>query len=294
MQLDKTSIVIRERNYFDILDLALRVVRTYPAPLFITMLLGTIPFAALNHWWIGTWADVDYTYHADNIFDLLFGYLYVLPYDYLFACTLLIVIEMPLATMLTTIFLGQVTFMKQPGAKLIARDAAGSLGQMLIFQVIVRSLLGVMVFTWFILFSIWPYLNEVILLERNPLTRRGANRMTTMRRSSALHSGSFGDLFGRWVAAVMIAATLVLAIWLGLALLGNMLFASTSSADPESGQLYSATDFTVYLQAAIWIVVHFFSVVRFLSYLDLRIRREGWEVELMLRAEAARMVRQPT
>ena len=284
MQLDKTSIVIRERNYFDILDLALRVVRTYPAPLFITMLLGTIPFAALNHWWIADLADIDY---ADETGDIV-------PFGYLFACTLLIVIEMPLATMLTTIFLGQVTFMKQPSAKLIARDAVGSLGQMLIFQVIVRSLLGVMVFTWFILFSIWPYLNEVILLERNPLTRRGANRMTTMRRSSALHGGSFGDLFGRWVAALMIVATLVLALWLGLALLGNMLFASTSAADLESGQRYSATDFTVYLQAAIWIVVHFFSVVRFLSYLDLRIRREGWEVELMLRAEAARMVRQPT
>jgi hypothetical protein len=29
-------------------------------------------------------------------------------------------------------------------------------------------------------------------------------------------------------------------------------------------------------------------VVRFLSYLDTRIRNEGWEVELLLRAEASR------
>ena len=30
-------------------------------------------------------------------------------------------------------------------------------------------------------------------------------------------------------------------------------------------------------------------VVRYLEYLDLRIRYEGWEVELFMRAEAARL-----
>jgi hypothetical protein len=30
--------------------------------------------------------------------------------------------------------------------------------------------------------------------------------------------------------------------------------------------------------------------VRFLSYLDLRIRHEGWEVELLMRAEGLRLV----
>ena len=36
-------------------------------------------------------------------------------------------------------------------------------------------------------------------------------------------------------------------------------------------------------------VVAFMAVVRFLSYLDLRIRHEGWEVELLMRAEAQRL-----
>ncbi|HXT57762.1 MAG TPA: hypothetical protein VN699_03965, partial [Pirellulales bacterium] len=52
------------------------------------------------------------------------------------------------------------------------------------------------------------------------------------------------------------------------------------------------TMYTVYLQGAIWLVVGYFAVVRFLSYLDLRIRTEGWEVELIMRAEAARLTRQ--
>jgi len=49
--------------------------------------------------------------------------------------------------------------------------------------------------------------------------------------------------------------------------------------------------FTFYFQLSIWIVVCYFTVVRFLNYLDLRIRREGWEVELWMRAERARLVR---
>jgi hypothetical protein len=36
-------------------------------------------------------------------------------------------------------------------------------------------------------------------------------------------------------------------------------------------------------------VVSLISVVRFLDYLDLRIRHEGWEVELLMKAEALRL-----
>jgi len=41
--------------------------------------------------------------------------------------------------------------------------------------------------------------------------------------------------------------------------------------------------------ACLWLVVAFMAVVRFLSYLDLRIRHEGWEVELLMRAESLRL-----
>jgi hypothetical protein len=47
-----------------------------------------------------------------------------------------------------------------------------------------------------------------------------------------------------------------------------------------------------YLPLSAWLVAGYLAVVRFLQYLDLRIRREGWEIELQLRAEAARLQRQ--
>jgi hypothetical protein len=40
---------------------------------------------------------------------------------------------------------------------------------------------------------------------------------------------------------------------------------------------------------SLWLVVLYFTIVRFLSYLDLRIRQEGWEVELLMRAESAKL-----
>ena len=52
--------------------------------------------------------------------------------------------------------------------------------------------------------------------------------------------------------------------------------------------------YSIYLPLATWLVLGYLAVVRFLSYLDLRIRGEGWEVELQMRAEASRLARQLT
>jgi hypothetical protein len=46
---------------------------------------------------------------------------------------------------------------------------------------------------------------------------------------------------------------------------------------------------TIGLPLAMWLTAAYFAVARYLSYLDLRIRHEGWEVELRMRAEAARL-----
>ena len=36
-------------------------------------------------------------------------------------------------------------------------------------------------------------------------------------------------------------------------------------------------------QAAVWIAIAFFAIVRFLAYIDRRIRLEGWEIELRIK-----------
>ena len=41
----------------------------------------------------------------------------------------------------------------------------------------------------------------------------------------------------------------------------------------------------------LWLVAGYFAVVRFMCYLDLRIRREGWEVELIMRAASTSLTK---
>jgi len=284
LQLDKTRIVIRERGFLEILDLSLGILREYPAPLLLAFTLGTIPFAVLNYVLLGSLDDFDpYLAFPRNI-----------PLGFVFWMLILVTLEIPLATAPATLLLGKVTFLQQPGARAIAREMFSSLWQLLLYQIVLRGFLILTIVTAFLPYCLWPYLNEVILLERNPTTSGGGSRMTTMRRSSALHGGSFGELLGRALASALIAAILVAVIW-STCIIVDGLLRSTSAPVPLDEQAWTGRiSYTVYYPIALWVVVHFFSVVRFLSYLDLRIRREAWEVELKLRAESARLARQPT
>ena len=139
------------------------------------------------------------------------------------------------------------------------------------------------VLLWFLPFVTWPYLNEVILLERNRLSPGRSRRMTTNRRMTALHAGSGGDLFVQWVLAMVVGIPLAISLWGSLCLLADLML--------DRWQIDTLV-YTLYYPLALWITLGFFAVVRFLGYLDLRIRREGWEVELMMRAEGARLERQ--
>ena len=260
MQLDKTRIAIRQREYVDILDLALRVIRVYAWPLLAALCAGIVPMMVLDSWLLADYQELD--------FELGF------PAQYMFYMTLLIVVETPLATAPATLCLGQVVFTERPDARAIARDFRRSLPQLLRYQVLLR--------VWHIR---WPYLNEVILLERNPMQRKTAGGESTLDRGRILHQGNGGDLFARWFFSVAVGTMLFASLWLSIFLLRMMLLSRW-----EWG--FDRPMYTVFFQLALWVVVSYFTVVRFLSYLDLRIRREGWEVELMLRAERARLTRQ--
>ena len=53
MQFDNTRIAIRERSYFDLLDLALLVIRRHALPLLIATAIGAAPMMLLNAWLLG-------------------------------------------------------------------------------------------------------------------------------------------------------------------------------------------------------------------------------------------------
>lgn len=279
MQLDNTRIAIRERDLADVLDLSLQVIRTYALPWFLASLAGALPMAVLN-WWL-----------------LKSKWLPGVPRNkalYLGSMLVLVAFELPLASAAVTRFIGHAVFVDRPSLRQIVRDMIDSLPQLFFFQIALRGFLFLPVLVlgeiwwlwavifWWMPFVLFPYLNEVILLERNPLMR-ARGRMTTWQRSQALHAGARGNQFGRWLVSLIIAGTLTAGLGLSIWYVAGLLTHHWGFGDA----LY-----LVYIPAAMWIVASFFAVARYLSYLDMRIRREGWEVELQIRAEAERLTRQ--
>ena len=107
MQLDKTRIVTRERDYLDILDLALRVVREFAGPLFLTLAVGVAPTMIFNAWLLAGYSDQD--------FDMGFPFLYTV------LMTLLVGYQIPLVTAPVAVFLGDAVFTERPQPREILR-----------------------------------------------------------------------------------------------------------------------------------------------------------------------------
>lgn len=269
MQLDKTRIAIRERSFIDLLDLALAVLREHAGPLTLALLVGAVPVGLFNHWLLSGLLLED----AFDPRDLV-GYFSLL--------ALLVCWELPLATAPITLYLGQALFVERPNASKLMKDFVTSLPQMILFQVFLRGVMVWPVILIPVLFLGWPYLSEIILLERNPWRKRSLAGTSTFSRSSGMHGRNRAELFNRWFCSLLLGALLVVVFWRSI-----WYFVRVLSGHLET----SAPQFTLWFQVALWLVVGYFAVVRFLSYLDLRIRTEGWEVELLLRAEAARLTR---
>ena len=274
MQLDQTRISIRERALPEIMDLALQVIRVHALGLLAMFALGAVPMILLNTWLIGDWVVTEFDENWSGV--------------YIWLMVFLVALETPLATAPATLYLGQVMFQDRWEVRRLVADFFHSLPQLFWYQVVARGIFVVpsvvLIVPLLAPYAIWPYLSEVILLERNPMFRRHERRMTTYRRSKVLHTAASSDLFARWMLSTVAGIPMIMALWFSLLMLQGML----------SGISHSQyVGMVVYLQIAVWLVVDFFAVVRFLAYLDQRIRREGWEVELSMRAEATRLARHP-
>jgi len=275
VQLDQTRIAIRERGFLEIADLALRVIRAHGGRLTAAWLVGVAPVIAVDTWFL------EYLRTPSGSGDEL------IPLAWL--ALWLAVWQLPLATAGITLYVGEALFVERPSARRLWKNFFGALGQMLWYQVVVRGVLVLPVVTAFLLFTSWPYASEVILLERNRMFRRRGQRddMTSGRRIRRLHAGFSGELFGRWLAALGFGGVLVFSVVASLVVVLNQLFGPfDNELDPAAPLLWILLG-----QVGLWLVLGYFAVVRYLCYLDLRIRREGWEIELLLRAEGDRLAR---
>ncbi|MHB8971476.1 MAG: hypothetical protein ACYC3X_08205 [Pirellulaceae bacterium] len=298
MQLDKTLIVIRERGVFDTLDLALQVCRIYLGPLAVALCLGAIPCALVNYF-LAAWMvqfDPDAPLMEDQIPGLI---------RFVWTMVILVVIEAPLASIFVTSYLGKAVFLEMPSLRDVVRDVIPQLPRVAWCHLLLRGVLPALLLLavadreqgysfaelllTLLLFAVLlrrmtaPFLNEIVLLEKNPLRARHPQAMTAHRRSALLHASNPGSLINLGLV------TSCVAILLTVAMVGTLLCVQGIFLDDWTLGLGM---FVIGVPLSLWATAGFLAVVRFLAYLNLRISNEGWEVELRMRAEGSRLTGQ--
>ena len=254
---DTLRVAVRPRGVLECLDLAVMVCGRRPLAIATAAVVGALPCVVLNR---AVFANID-----DQA---------------MLAAWVVLGLETAWASIPLTLVLGQAVFSSRFSWRDAWRSFLGGLPAMIVFQGILRGLfLAIWVLAPVVFVGMY-YLNQIILLERVPLSR-------VWRRLGAINHGhSFRILTFACIDALLLA--------LGTGL-GSRMLAAASRLWQDRGipwQAIAAGDadvvaalFSWHGQIAFWMTCAFLTVFRFFTYLDSRIRREGWDVELRLRAE---------
>ena len=291
MRLDHTFIAIRERGILEIFDLSLHVVRDYFKPLVALLLIGAAPWILIDCLITGWLIAGDFS----GEYGLLLYWI----------MALLVISQAQVGTTLITYYLGQAMFVAKPG---IRASITGSF-QMPFYFVwshgAIRLVVPVLLFAWLTRYAdqdeligicalllpllvsvsllirgLRPFASEMLLLEKTPVRTSDPGKVSFSRRSKSLHGSSGSDLFGRLIISSVFLIPLTFSFFSAFVTIDSTLNLQANS---------EISLFVYYWIAALWMAAGFAAVVRFLSYVDVRIRQEGWAVELRMRAEGLRI-----
>jgi len=249
-------ITVRPRGVLECLDLAVMFCGRRPLPVALATAIGAVPCMLVNRVCFANASD-----------------------DAPLVAVMVLGVEAAWAAVPLTLYLGQSVFSDRFSWGAAARGFLGGLPALIVFQTVLRGLCLATVLLAPVAFVGMYYLNQIILLERPGLAR-------LWRRRGAINQGRLG-------AILMLVSLDCLVITVGTTLGTDFLAAMSRiwhgrgiawSAASGNGDLIAAL-FSWHGQIAFWAACGFLNVFRFFTYLDMRIRREGWDVELSLRAE---------
>ena len=303
MQLDKTAIVISQRSVIDLVDLSLLVMRRYWQPIAYFAFLGILPFAIIDFVLLWPLTQFDTLLIASRDFSSTEGY----RFRYLYVVTALILIQSPLALSAVTYFIGQAVFTERPTARQVFHAIWTRVGPMLYILGVLRMAAVSFVPAWFLFTNpvfrpeleiplyllllcggvylirgFRPFAAEILLLERCPVfkSKKRPDQLAYGQRSRWLHSSLYNELFGAHLGVTIVEILTAFSIAMSIVFLIGVLTGIWSWGFWMDLFLYPLT---------IWIVATWATVIRFLLYMNSRIRTEGWEIELRLKAEAQRL-----
>lgn len=253
MNLDHGTVVVRERGFFEIYDLALALTRRHAGAIVLLGAIGCAPWMLLN-WWLLAGSE------AESIFGAF----------------VLMAAEAPIATAPVTAYLGAAMFERSPRplpALMVALRRLPSLATLALLR-------GAAAVTVIGLPFTPAHLVESLTLERQRLWSAW---------------GRAWGLFGSWVGehiSHLIVATVVMVLVVAIslssgAMAANLAFGWSPDEDDLLRLLWPGQN--PLLLATPWAVIVWLSVVRFLAYIDLRTRREGWDIEIELRRAGRRL-----
>jgi len=250
---DGIRVAVRPRGVLECLDLAVLFCGRRPLAVLLATVVGSLPCAVVNR---TLFAGAD-----DDALALLVP---------------LLAVEAAWAAVPLTLYLGQSVFSDRFSWRDAVRAFLGGLPALVLFQGVVRGLcMGSWILAPFALVWLY-YLDQIILLEQPVLRRvwgrRGAMTRGNVGRVARLLSID-GLLLGVGAAVCLQGLSSAAAVWQG----GGW------SPDGSDGIVSAVCSW--HGQIAFWATAGFITVFRFFTYLDTRIRREGWDVELKLRAE---------
>lgn len=288
MRFDKTFIAIRDRSTLEIFDLSLHVMVDHFRPLFWLLVIGASPWILFDYWLIG-WLT-DSIYPVANFYWLMM---------------LLVVNQAQVGTTFMTHYLGQAMFEGRPGIWATVRGVFKTTPYFLWIHGVIRMVIPVIllglalgtdqietfaficffitafVFVGSLVRAFRPFVSEILLLERTPISKKDEKTIYFARRSQSLH-GSGSDLFGRAITSAIFALLLGISCFSAFVTVDSVLLIS-------NGSTFSLQPY--YWIIALWMVAGFIAITRFLSYIDVRIRQEGWAVELRMRAEGQKLLK---
>jgi hypothetical protein len=218
-----------------------------------------------------------------------------------------ILIQAPLAFSGVTYYIGQAVFIERPSVKEVFGSIWQRFGAMVWILGLCRMALLVFVPTVllfmdpmfrpeievpiyllvlcgyvYFLRGFRPFASEILLLERCPLRKPKSkpDQLVYSLRSRSIHSSLYNELLGMHIGVTVVEILTALSITLG------MLFCVGVLTGIWRWGLWMDL---VLFPIVIWMIACWGTIIRFLTYMNSRIRIEGWEIELKLKAEAQRI-----
>lgn len=254
MSLDllRARVAFRDRAFIDVMDLALRFVVVHGRLFAKVAAMVVLPCVATT-----------------LVVASVLGWVAA----WIFAVLLSIVAQVPF-----TVLASRLVFQEQVSARAVVRSAAADVPRIVVMRVMWLGVVGLTSF--FVVPGVWLgaiflYVDEVMVLERSRVA-------PAFGRSQRIATGSMGETFAAVAMMVLVPLAAVLMADIGgRAFIGELLqFRAPEPVWTQGGSVLAVLG---------WFgVIPYVTTARFFTYLNVRTRAEGWEIQTRFAAIAAR------